>query len=188
MELEEVKNIWSTQNKKMPYSIDTAELHRRILAKKAKAVKVTSLSELVNIVVGLGAGTFTLWTNTTSKQHSFFIYCYSVWMFILAILFIAARIRRKSAGRQYERSVHGELQHGLAVAGYQVKLSKLMRWNNIVIGGLILFGLWETAKPWWATVFIIVVFSLGWYVSGIENKYYQRQKRRLEELRDLLNA
>jgi hypothetical protein len=188
MELEEVKNIWSNQNKQMPYSIDTAELHRRILSRKARAVRLTSLTERLNIVVGLGAGAFTLWTNTTSKHQSFFIYCYSVWMFIVVLLLVLARVRRRAAGRRFERSVHGELQHGLAVADYQVKLSQLMRWNIFVVGGLILFGLWETAKPWWATVGIIVVLSMGWYVSGFENRYYRQQKKRLEELRGMLNG
>ncbi|HEY8968119.1 MAG TPA: hypothetical protein VIM64_03480 [Puia sp.] len=188
MELEEVQHIWSSQNKQMPYSVDTAELHRRILSRKARAVKMTNMSELVNIVVGLGAGAFTLWTNTTSKHQSFFIYCYSVWTFVVVILVVAARMRRRARGRRFERSVQGELEHGLAVARHQVKLSQLLRWNIVVIGGLVLFGLWETAKPWWATVGIITFMSLGWYVSGFENRYCQRQKRRMEELRDLLNA
>jgi len=172
----------------MPYSIDTAELHRRILSKKARAVKRANLSEQVNIVCGLGAGAFTLWTNTISKQHSFFIYCYSAWIFIVTILVVVARMRRRAAGRRFERSVQGELQYGLAVADYQVKFSQLIQWNNFIVGALILFGLWETAKPWWATVGIIVVVSLGWYVGRIGNKYYQQQKRRLEELRGMLNG
>jgi hypothetical protein len=172
----------------MPYSIDTAELHRRILSGKARVMHITNFAEGLNIVVGLGTGAFTLWTNTTSRHQSFFIYCYSVWAFIVAILIIAARMRRRAAGRRFERSVRGELEHGLAVARYQVRLSQLLRWNIFVIGALVLFGLWETAKPWWATVGIITFMSLGWYVSGFENKYYRRQRRRLEELRDLLNA
>jgi Flp pilus assembly protein TadB len=188
MELEEVQHIWNAQNKQMPYSIDTDELHRRILARKARAVHITNFTERLNIVVGLSAGAFTLWTNATSRQHSFFIYCYSVWMFFVVILLVFARVRRKAAGRRFERSVQGELQHGLAVADYQVKFSQLMRWNIFVVGGLILFGLWETAKPWWAMAGIIVVLSMGWYVSGFENRYYRRQKKRLEELRDVLNA
>jgi len=188
MELEEVQHIWSNQNKQMPYSIDTAGLHRRILSGKAKAVHITNFTERLIILVGVSTGLFTLWTNTTSKHQSFFIYCYSVWMFIMAILVITSRMRRRAAGRQFERSVQGELEHGLAVARYQVRLSQLMRWNIFVIGGLILFGLWETAKPWWATVGVIVFLSMGWYASGFEHRYYQRQKKRLEELRDLLNA
>lgn len=188
MELEEVQNIWSAQNKQMPYIIDTAELHRRILSRKARAVHYINLTERLNIVVGLSAGVFTLWTNSTSKQHSFFIYCYSVWIFIVVIMIVAGRMRRKAAGRRFERNVDGELQYGLAVADYQVRLSQLMRWNIFVVGGLVLFGLWETAKPWWATVGILVFLSLGWYVSGFEDRYYRRQKRRLEELRDMLNG
>jgi len=190
MELEEVQNIWSNQNKQMPYSIDTAELHRRILSRKAKAVYITNFTEWLNIVVGLGAGAFTLWTNTTSKHQSFFIYCYSAWIFIVTILVVAARMRRRAAGRRFERSIQGELQHGMAIADYQVKFSQLMRWNIFVVGGLVLFGLWEMAKPWWpwATLGIIVVMSMGWYVSGFEKRYYRRQKKRLEELSDLLNT
>jgi hypothetical protein len=188
MELEEVQNIWSAQNKQMPYTIDTAELHRRILSRKEKAVHITNFTERLIILVGIGTGMFTLWTNATSKHQNFFIYCYSVWMFIMAILVVAARWRRRAAGRQFERSVQGELEEGLAVTAYQVRLSQLMRWNIFVIGGLILFSLWEAGKQWWFSVLVIIFLTGAWFASGFEHGYYRRQKKRLEELRDLLNG
>ncbi|MBN8855257.1 MAG: hypothetical protein BGO55_24370 [Sphingobacteriales bacterium 50-39] len=188
MEFEEVQNIWSAQNKQMPYNIDTAELHRRILSKKAKALRITNFTEWLIIMVWLGAGIFTLWTNTTSARQNFFIYCLSAWMFVVALLVVIGRVRRRAASRQFDRSVQGELQYGLAVADYQVRLSQLMRWNIFVIGGLILFGLWEGEKPWWTSVGVVLFLLGAWYASGFENRIYRRQKRRLEELRDLLNA
>jgi hypothetical protein len=188
MEFDEVQNIWSNQNKQMRYSIDTAELHRRILAKKAKAVRILNFTERLNIVVGLAAAAFTLWTNTTSKHQSFYVYCYSVWMVIVVTLLITGAMRRRAAGKKFERSVQGELQYGLAVANYQVRFSQLMRWNILVVGGFILFGLWEMGKPWWGVVIVVVFLSLGWYVGGFEDRYYKAQKRKLEELRDMLNA
>lgn len=188
MELEEVQHIWSSQNKQMPYSVDTAELHRRIQAKKVKAVHTLNFTEGLNIVVGLGAAAFTLWTNTTSKHQSFYIYCYSVWMFIVVTLLVAGRMRRRAAGRKFERSVQGELEYALAVANYQERFSQLMRWNIFVVGGFILSGLWEMGKPWWGVVIVVVFLSLGWYVGGFEKRYYKAQKKKLEELRDLLNA
>jgi len=188
MEFDEVQNIWSAQNMQMPYSIDTAELHRRILSKKAKVIFKTNFTEWLNIVVNLGVGAFTLWTNATSSRHNFFIYCLSAWVFVVAIMVVIGRVRRLIAGRRFDRSIQGELQHALAVADYQVKFSELIRWNNFVIGGLVLFGLWEASKPWWTFVLITLFLLLGWYVSGFEHKFYRRQKQRLEELRGLLNA
>jgi hypothetical protein len=184
MELEEVQNLWSAQNEQTLYKINADELHRRILSRKAKTMYTANFTELLLIGVNLGAGCFILWSNATN--HHFFVYVLAVWMFVVAVLMVISRIRRIISGRRFDRSVKGELQHALAVAGYQVRLSQLMRWNNFVICGLVLFVLWESGKPLWLSGCVLALFLMAWYVGRFENRIYKARKARLEELQQQL--
>src|SRR3569833_2014306 len=168
MELDEVRSIWNMQREQAPYQVDEQQLHQQVLARKNKALHITSISELLIIVVYIGAGIFVAVTNATSRTISLFMYVAVAWMLLVALLTVISRIKRIKGNRKFDRSVQGELQHGLALARYQVRLSRLMRLNTVLLCCLMLFACWEKAKPWWATVLLLAIFGLGWITSGWE--------------------
>ena len=184
MEFDEVQRIWSVQNSRVSYNID--ELHRRVFSRKAKAVHIANISEWMLIATNIGAGFVSFWTNVSGGHPRFFIYVLAVWMWIVAALMIVSRVNRIMAGRKFDRSVQGELRHGLAVANYQVRLSRIMRWNVFVIGALIIFSFWESGKAWWLYPCVVVFIFGTWYASKFELRLYVRQRQRLVELKQQL--
>lgn len=186
MELDEVRSIWNMQREQAPYQVDEQRLHQQVLARKSRALHITSISELLIIGIYIGVGIFVAFTNATSSKISLFMYAAVAWMLLVALLTVISRIRRIKGNRKFDRSVQGELQHGLALARYQVRLSRLMRLNTALLCCLMLFACWEKAKPWWATMLILAIFGLGWFVSGWEHNKHKMQKRKLEELEQSL--
>ena len=110
------------------------------------------------------------------------MYLLAGWMIVVALLCVVSRVRRVVSGRRYDRSVRGELQHALAVARYQVKLSRFGRWNIVLIGVFCVFGMWESGKAPWVGVLVGLFFVATYYLSGFEHGIYKRQRDRLEEL------
>lgn len=179
MEFEEMQSIWGAQNSATAYNFDEKELHRRILARKNRALCITNISELMNIGVYAGAGVFVL----TAKM-----YLLAGWLFIVALVLIISRIRRLIAAKKFDRSVRGELRYALATAKYQVRLSRLMRWNIVPVGVFTLLSAWTGGKSTWVIVFLLLFFAASYYGAGFENKKYVRQRESLEALQQSLNG
>jgi len=179
MEFEEVKSIWGAQDAQPIFRVDEKELYEKVLGRKRKALHITNISELVLIFVHLGAGGYVWYLNT---RGIFFMYLLAGWMIVVALLCVVSRVRRVVSGRRYDRSVRGELQHALAVAKYQVKLSRFGRWNIVLIGVFCVFGMWESGKSPWVGVLVGLFFVATYYLSGFEHGIYKRQRDRLEEL------
>ena len=188
MEFDEVQTIWGAQDDQAQYKIDEKELHSRILARKNKAVFTTNLSELVLICVYLGTGAFIFWLNGNSGTRKFSLDLMAGWVVLVALVVIVSRIWRIISDRRFDRSIQGELQHALAVATYQTRLSMFMRWNMFMMCGLILFGMLEGRKPWWATAGTLFFALLVYYGGRFEHQKYKRQKERLEELKQQLEG
>ena len=183
MEFEEVQNIWGAQDAQSIYRVDEKELYGKVLGRKRKALRITNISELLLICVNMGAGGYVWYLNT---RGVFFIYVMGGWMIAVALLCVVSRVRRIASGRRFDRSVRGELQHALAVARYQVRLSQFSRWNIVLIGALCVFGMWESGKAPWVGVLVGLFFAVTYYLSGFEHGCYRRQKERLESLYDKL--
>jgi hypothetical protein len=178
MDFEEMQTIWNAQNNANAYKLDEQELHRRILARKKRAVMITNFSELMIMIVYAAVGWVVLSVN---------MYYLAIWMWAVVMVLMISRIIRLRAARRFDRSVQGELQHALATAKYQVRLSQLMRWNIVVIFALTLWTIWKSGKPAWTLVLMSLIFLLAWYVSGIEHNKYKAQKGSLETLQQSLN-
>jgi len=186
MELDEVRAIWNSQEEQKPYQVDEEALHQRVLARKSRALCITNISELLIIGVYIGTGIFVAFANVTSRKISLFMYAAVAWMLLVALLTVISRIKRIRGNARFDRTVQGELQHGLALARYQVRLSRLMRFNTVLLCCLMLAACWEKAKPWWATILILAIFGLGWLASGWEHNKYKRQRAALEALQSSL--
>lgn len=186
MEFEELQQIWDSQNNKPLYAIDEKALHNRILSKKNKARHITNISELLSIIVNIGAGCFILGVNFFKPGGNLFMYFLSAWMLSTALYLLVSRIRRIKGDHRFDRSMRGDLNHAISIATYQVRLSQLMRWNILPIGILILLGVWEGGKSLWLAVGIVIFFVLTNYAAGWEHNIYKARKRELEILQNKL--
>jgi hypothetical protein len=68
------------------------------------------------------------------------------------------------------------------MANSQVRLARIMRWNTLPMGLLILLSFWENGISVWLVAVTAVFFILVFYASGWENNIYRRKKRELEVL------
>jgi hypothetical protein len=107
-------------------------------------------------------------------------------MFCTALYLMVGRLRRIKGSYQFDRSLRGDLKHALAVATYQVNLSKVMRWNALPIGTFILLGILESGKSIWIAVGIFLFLLLASYAGGWEHNIYKTRKRELETLQNKL--
>ena len=186
MEFDEMKKVWDTQNNELFYGINEKALHNRILSKKNQAYHITNISELLSIIVNISSGCFILGINFYKQSTNIAMYCLSAWMIITALYLLVMRIRRIKGNRRLDRSLHGDLNHAISSATYQVRLSQLMRWNVVPIGVLSILGVWESNKSVWIGLGILVFFVLTNYASGWEHNIYKRKKRELEMLQQKL--
>jgi hypothetical protein len=182
MEFEEMKKIWDTQNNEVLYAINEQALHNRILSKKKSANHVTNVSELLLIIVNGFSGIFIFILGWTKPGGNVFLYLMASWMLLTMLYMTLSRIRRQREGKKFDRTLVGDLNHALATATYQVRISQLMRWNNLPILILLLSSIWENEKGVWVIAFVFFFFSLGYYLSGKELNVYKTRKNELELL------
>ena len=185
-EFDELQKIWDTQNNKPMYTINDQALQSRILSKTNQALHKTNLSELLIIIVNIGAGAIILGLHFSLKSGEIFMYVVAAWMFATALYILVSRLRRLKDSRRFDRTMHGQLAHGISTAAYQVRLSQLMRWNILPIAALVLLTLWETGKPLWTIGLILTIFAIGWCTSVWEHGYYKTKRRELEGLQKKL--
>ncbi len=188
MEFDELQKIWDAQNNEPLYAINEKALHNRILSKRRQARRITNISELLLIIVNLGAGCFVFGINLFKKPGNMFMYLMAAWMFATALYLLVSRIHRIRGDRRFDRSMHGDLNHAISVATYQVRLSQIMRWNILPIGALSLLSAWEGGKLFWVAGLIGISFALAWYAGNWEHSIYKTRKRELEILQKKLEA
>ena len=186
MEFEELQQIWDLQNNQPMYAINEKALHNRILSKKKQTYHITNVSELLLIMVNIGAGCIILGMNFYGQPGSIFMYLLSAWMFGTALYVLVSRIRRIQGDRRFDRSVRGDLHHAISVATYQLSLSQIMRWNILPIGSLVLLGIWGGGKSVWVAVLTVIAFSLAYHAGAWEHSIYKARKRELEILQNKL--
>jgi len=188
MEFDELQQIWDSQNNRPLYVIDEKALHKRILSKAKQGLHITNVSELLLIIIHLGAGGFILSVNLFNHRVNISLYALAAWMFFTALYALVSRIRRIKGMRQFDRSMHGDLNYAISVATYQVRFSQITRWNILPVGVITLVSLWEGGKPLWTFVLILIIFGFGFYAGFWEHKFYNGRKRELEVLQKKLET
>lgn len=187
MEFEEMKKIWDSQNNEVFYGINGKAMHNRILSKKKQAYRITNASELMLIVTNAVIGCALLAMNFY-KSTNLFIYLLAAWALASALYMLVSRIRRIKAGGRFDRSMHGDLHHAISIASYQVRISRLGRWNVVPIGILVLLAVWDNGKSIWVTLAVLVFFILTSFAAGWEHRIYQRRKYELTMLQNKLES
>ncbi|SFC19262.1 hypothetical protein [Spirosoma endophyticum] len=182
MEFDEIQKIWDSQTHEPLWSINETALHKRILVKKEKVSHIANFSELLLLVVNIGAGSLTLGLNYFKPPTNLSLYLMSAWMLGTALYVLVSRIRRLKSSDTFDRSLLGELKQAMSMATYQVRLSQLMRWNIVPIGFLSLLGFWESGQSIWLSLGLLIFFGMTYFAGGWEHRIYQAKKRELEAL------
>lgn len=188
MEFDELQKIWDSQNNEPLYAFNETALHNRILSKMRQARHITNTTELLLIIIYLGAGCFLIGINFFKKPWNIFMYLMAAWMLATSLYILVSRIRRIKGDRRFDRTMHGDLNHAISVATYQVRLSQIMRWNSLPIGVLLLLSAWEGGKLFWVSGVILITFFLAYYAGRREHNIYKARKRELEILQTKLET
>jgi hypothetical protein len=186
MEFDELQKIWDTQNKQPLYIINEQALHNRIVAKKHQVIHIAVVTEWILIIANTASGVFVLQQNYTGRRGLLFAYLLAVWMLGTALYVLINRIRRMREQKQFNRSLNGDLRHALTTAVYQVRIARIMRWNTLPIGLLVLFSSWEGGQPVWFLVAVALFFVLVFFASGWEMGIYRNKMKELQVLQQKL--
>ncbi|MBO0951096.1 hypothetical protein [Fibrella forsythiae] len=186
MEFDELQKIWDVQTKEPMWVINETVLRNRVQAKTQQTFHITRISELLSIIVNAAAGSFVLAVNLAKSPANLAMYLLATWIFATALYVLVSRIRRLNGEKTFDRTVLGELAHAISMATYQVRLSRLLRWNMLPIVALTLLGVWEGGKSVWLLLGLIAFFALAYVASGWEHSIYAAKKRELEVLREKL--
>jgi hypothetical protein len=188
MNFEELQKIWDAQNNEPLYAINEKAMHKHIIFKRNQAGHITNISEWLSIVVNFGVAALVAGMQLFSKHENIFMYLMAAWMFITASYVLASRRKRRKGAYNFERSMLGDLNHAIAMATYQVRLSHLLRWNILPIGLFILLSFWKGEKPLWLMAVLVLFVALTYYASGWEHNIYKSRKRELEVLQKRLET
>lgn len=182
MEFEEMKKIWDAQNNKPLYVIDEKALHNRIQSKMNTLRHFTSVSDWLLILINLGTGAILLGNNPIITASNIFLALEAIWMFGIVAYLVISSIRRIKASRQFDRSIHGDLDHAISLATYQMRIAQIIRWNFVPMGIIMILSGWESGKLMKVGAVILVSYTLAFYLTS---KGYQANKKRKLELQSL---
>ena len=187
MEFDEMKEVWRAQNNQPPYVIDEKALQNRIAREKNSVL--TNISEWILIIGYLGAVTVLVGLNLfVLPKANIFLYLEAAWMFSTVVFIVESHTRRIKAGRRFDRSIHGDLDHGIHLISYQMRISQITRWNLLAMGAIFIlsFSAWEAGKLIEISAVILVVYSLTFYASARSIRANKRRIRALEVLKEKL--
>jgi len=188
MEFDEMKKIWDAQNNQPLYAIDEKALHNRIRSKMTGVLRVTNVSEWLLMMINLGAGSLLLLLNPFKPGANTFMYVETAWMFATVLFVVTSRIRRIKANRRFDRSIHGDLDHAISLASYRVWLSRIILWNLLPMGAIMIFSGWEAGKFFKVSVVILVSYTLAFYVGSKGLRSDKRRRHELEVLKEKLET
>ena len=188
MEFDEIKKIWDAQNNRPLYVIDEKALHNRIKAKMNGVRHSANFTEWSSLLIYPGVGCVLLTHNRFKPGANIFMYLESAWMFATVVYIVVSRIRRIKASRRFDRSIHGDLDHAISLAGYQVRLSRIMCWNTLPIGAITIFIGWEAGKLIMVSAIMLVSFVLALLFGIKGDRINKRKKRELQVLKEKLET
>ena len=158
------------------------------MSKKKTGYHITNTCELLLIIVNASAGLFILGLNLSEPGVNIYMYSMAAWMLLSALYMLVSRIRRINSSKRFDRSMLGDLSHAISLGAYQVRISRIRRWNILPTGVLCLLWLWESGKPTWSIVIITIFFAAAAYTTKWEHSIYKNRKRELEILQKKLKA
>jgi len=188
MEFDEMKKIWDVQNKDPLYTIDEKVLLNRIQSNMNAVGRFISISEWLLILINLGTGAMLLGNHPFKQGSNIFLTLEAVWLFALVVYLVIHHFHRIKASRRFDRSLHGDLNHAISLASYQVLISQVIRWNFLPMGAIMILSGWEAGKLFRVSVVILLSYTLAFYVTSKGYRTNKRRKHELELLKERLEA
>jgi hypothetical protein len=189
MEFNEMKQVWEAQNDQPHFVIDEKALQNRLQRKRHSVL--VSISEWILIICYLGVVTVLVGLNLfVLPKANIFLYLEAAWMFAIVVYLVINQIRRIKAGRRFDRSVHGDLDHAIYLISAQMHISQITRWNFLPMGVIMIlaFSGWEARKLFEISAAILVEYALTFYASGKGLRMNERRKRALQALKEKLES
>ncbi|MEP6628103.1 MAG: hypothetical protein ABJA32_08980, partial [Ginsengibacter sp.] len=146
------------------------------------------ISDWVLIMINLGTGAILLVNNPINPGRNIFLALEAVWMFAIVVYLIISSIHRIRASRQFDRSIHGDLNHSIFLASYQMRISQIIRWNFLPMGLIMILSGWEAGKLVRVGTIILVSYTLAFYVTSRGYSANKRRKRSLQVLKEKLEG
>jgi hypothetical protein len=103
-------------------------------------------------------------------------------MFATVVYLVVSHIRMIRASRQFDRSIHGDLNHVISLAIYRLHISQMLRWNLLPLGVIMIFSGLGTGKLFMISTLILASNTLAFYAIS---KGMQANKRRIRALQAL---
>ena len=138
------------------------------------------------IIVFFFTGCFTLWMNASDQNGGIHMHILAAWMLGSSLFVLINRTLRLTKTTNFDQTLSGDLAHAISIASYQVRFSRMMRWNIIPIGLLTVIGVWGTGKSIWVIAGLLAFFAFTYFAGGWEHNIYVSRKRELEKLRETL--
>jgi hypothetical protein len=188
MEFDDLKKIWDAQNNRPLYVIDEKALHSRIQSKMKSALLYTNITEWGSIISNLFSAGVLIAIYSLRHGANVLVYIEAAWM-IATVVFVAAhRARRISSGHRFDRSIHGDLDHAISIATFQVHLVRILSLNILPLGAIAFLIAWGSGQLLKACIFVLLACPPSFYVGIKGNRKYVRRKRALQVLKEKLEA
>lgn len=186
MNFDDMKKIWDTQNNEHVYAINEEGLHRRISAKKRQAAGIANITEHLLIFANLAAVAVITASMLVRGEGDVYRFLMMALMLATAGFVMVSRHRRKKWLTRFDLTLLGELNHAIANATWQVRLSYSMRWYVLPVAAITVLALAKDAPTLWTWLLIAGFFIIALFAGNKEHRYYQARKQRLQRLRDKL--
>lgn len=184
MKFDELKKVWDNQNNKPMYAIDHNTLENIVVSKKRSAINKAKFMEYVLIGANTIAGMTIIIAHYIKEKDIVLDLVLAAIMLITATVLLFFRSQRISNKNKYERSINGDLEHGLSDALYVVRTSKIMQYYFAFIAIIAIFS--KGFESLTFTLVLIVVFAISLYASSWEHKWYVNKLKELKELKRVL--
>jgi hypothetical protein len=214
MELEQLKQIWDSENREPLYALNEAGLHAIVQRRNDEFNCAAACRYVTEISIGVGCGVLMLvgagiltfgqaWLATlswpkiaTSPWDTGALLVAGVIWFYFAAYMNRARQRQQRSGATFESTLRGDLNRAIARVEFQIQIARGILWRGFVPVWMAA-GLWVvvvfrlTAAPAWTYVFMGATM-LGALVTVIAGKNraiseeYEPHQRELESLRSKL--
>jgi len=183
MKFEEMRTIWDEQNKQHLFVVDEKLLQQNIEGKKRSSSNLVSRIEIMLIVVNIFSGSIVLGLNI---QHAANLFNNAMGILMLATamyLYFKRSSRLKSENR-FDRTMLGDLDHAIANATYQARLSYGMLFYVMAIGILMFLNAMAENKSFTILLAITILFAITIYLASWEHRgWHVARKKRLEAMR-----
>jgi hypothetical protein len=188
MEFDEIRKIWDAQNNQPLYVIDEKALHKHIQSKRKSALLYANINEWMLIITYFSAGILLIVLNYVRHGVNIFMYVEAAWMLATVAYVVAHRFRRISSSRRFDRSIHGDLDHAISIANYHIHLARIMNWNLLPLGAIMIFLGWGAGKLLAISVVVLIAYPLAFYAGVKGNRVNIRRRRELQVLKEKLEA